>query len=109
MAANRTQLHILAYDISMDPDRLVLVHRRVRKWGIPLQYSVFLIRAKPARIQALIGELEAIIDPRCDDIRIYPLPADLDIVQIGRGSSDAGLDLFGERHRDSRLGTLVVR
>ncbi len=30
MAQNRTQLHVLAYDISMNPARLTQVHRTVR-------------------------------------------------------------------------------
>ena len=92
MAQNRTQLHVLAYDISMNPARLTQVHRTVRQWGIPLQYSVFLIPGTPARISQLLGELDGIIDPKLDDIRVYPLPARVDIVQIGRGSTE--LDLF---------------
>ena len=64
MAKNRTQLHMLAYDISMDPKRLAEVHRTVRRWGIPLQYSVFLVPATPAKIDALLAELDAIIDPQ---------------------------------------------
>ena len=96
MAKNRTQLHVLAYDISMDPKRLVEVHRTVRRWGIPLQYSVFLVPATPAKIDALLAELDAIIDPKLDDIRVYPLPSQVDIVQLGRGTGDTGFDLFAE-------------
>jgi CRISPR-associated protein Cas2 len=108
MAKNRTQLHVLAYDISMDPKRLVQVHRTVRKWGVPLQYSVFLIPATPARIQGLLAELESIVDPRLDDVRVYPLPAKVDIVQLGRGSGDLGLDLFGGDGATPPISTLVV-
>lgn len=93
MPIHRTQLHILAYDISMDPRRLLKVHRIARKWGFPLQYSVFLIPATPVQIDKLLTELDGIINPKRDDIRIYPLPTNIDIVQIGRGS---GLDLFPE-------------
>ncbi|WP_295455497.1 CRISPR-associated endonuclease Cas2 [uncultured Thiodictyon sp.] len=106
MPKNRIQLHVLAYDISMDPKRLVEVHRTVRQYGIPLQYSVFLIPGTPARITELLGELESIIDPKRDDIRVYPLPAAVDIVQIGRGADDTGLDLFaGNGHQ---LPPLIV-
>lgn len=110
MAANRPQLHVLAYDISMDPRRLVQVHRMVRRWGFPLQYSVFLIPATPSRMRALLAELAAIIDPRLDDIRIYPLPAKVDIVQLGRGSrvDPAGIDFFDDSVQGTRTPTLVV-
>lgn len=94
MPSHRAQLHVLAYDISMDPARLVQVHRTVRKWGFPLQYSVFLIPATAAQIQTLLSELGTIIDPRLDDIRVYPLPTQVDIVQLGRGSAEDGLNLF---------------
>lgn len=106
MAKNRTQLHVLAYDISMDPKRLVEVHRTVRRWGIPLQYSVFLVPATPAKIDALLAELDAIIDPKLDDIRVYPLPSQVDIVQLGRGTGEAGFDLFASK--DAPLSTLVL-
>jgi CRISPR-associated protein Cas2 len=108
MAANRTQLHVLAYDISMDPKRLVQVHRVVRQWGYPLQYSVFLIPGKPSEIRALLSELESIIDSRLDDIRVYPLPAKVDIVQLGRGSGLDVMDLFSYEPATTQAQTLVV-
>jgi CRISPR-associated endonuclease Cas2 len=108
MPGNRTQLHVLAYDISMDPKRLTQVHRVVRKWGFPLQYSVFLIPGKPSQIRTLLSELETIIDSRLDDIRVYPLPAKVDIVQLGRGSGLDGLDLFGDAPATTQAQTLVV-
>jgi CRISPR-associated protein Cas2 len=108
MAANHTQLHVLAYDISMDPGRLARVHREVRKWGFPLQYSVFLIPGKPSQIRELLSELESIIDPRLDDIRVYPLPANVDIVQLGRGSGVDGMDLFQSNASKPPVQTLVV-
>lgn len=110
MAANRPQLHVLAYDISMDPRRLVQVHRIVRRWGFPLQYSVFLIPATPSKMRTLLAELDSIIDKRLDDIRVYPLPAKVDIVQLGRGSGTdpSGIDLFGEPAPNAANSTLVV-
>ncbi len=106
MPIHRTQLHVLAYDISMDPARLVQVHRIVRKWGFPLQYSVFLIPATPAQIRVLLAELETTIDPRRDDIRVYPLPTTVDIVQLGRGSGDDGLNLFAGK--DAAVPTIFL-
>jgi CRISPR-associated protein Cas2 len=110
MAANRPQLHLLAYDISMDPRRLVQVHKTVRRWGIPLQYSVFLIPAAPSQIRALLAELETIIDRGRDDIRVYPLPSKVDIVQLGRGAATdpAGIDLFSDQASQPTKSTLVL-
>jgi CRISPR-associated protein Cas2 len=108
MAINRPQLHLLAYDISMDPKRLVRVHRTVREWGIPLQYSVFLIPATPVRLRGLLEELESVIDPKLDDIRIYPLPAKVDIVHLGRGSGDGGIDPFGGEGPGLPVAPLIV-
>lgn len=108
MAANRSQLHILAYDISGDPRRLAEVHRTVRRKGFPLQYSVFLIPARPAEIQALLAELASIIDPKRDDIRVYPLPAKVDIEQLGRGNGIDGTDLFQSKDHGSSIDALLI-
>jgi CRISPR-associated protein Cas2 len=108
MAANRVQLHILSYDISMDPARLVRVHRTVRRWGVPMQYSVFLIPAKPADMRALLDELQDIIDPRLDDIRVYPLPSTIDIVQLGRSADVDVASLFANALTASAEQPFVV-
>ena len=94
MPAHKTVLHLLAYDIA-DPARLTQVHRTVRAQGLPLQYSVFLVPASAAEIDALLGDLKRIIDPGRDDIRVYPLPARLDVVQLGRQWLPPGIQLAG--------------
>lgn len=83
MAAHQVRLFLLAYDIA-DPRRLVRVHRTVRNHAIPVQYSVFLVPGTAADIDGLLAELDGIIEPREDDIRVYPLPKVLDVVQYGR-------------------------
>jgi CRISPR-associated protein Cas2 len=83
MPANQVRLFLLAYDIA-DPRRLVRVHRTVRNHGIPLQYSVFLVPGTAADIDGLLAELDGIIEPAEDDIRVYPLPKVLDVVHYGR-------------------------
>jgi hypothetical protein len=40
---------IVCYDIRQ-PKRLIRVHRHLKKWGVPLQYSVFLVQASAARL-----------------------------------------------------------
>lgn len=91
MPAHRVSLFLLAYDIA-DPKRLTRVHRTVRREGVPLQYSVFLVPGTAAAIDRLLAELDTIIDARVDDIRVYPLPQTLDVVQYGRQWLPPGIE-----------------
>ncbi|CAK0741769.1 CRISPR-associated protein Cas2 [Gammaproteobacteria bacterium] len=77
------QWQILCYDIA-DPKRLGRVHRYMVSQGIPLQYSVFLLRANKPQVQRILDRLSEIIDDRKDDIRVYPLPTEVDVVCLGR-------------------------
>lgn len=83
MAINQAVNWILAYDIA-NPRRLGRVHRAIKKIGIPLQYSLWIIKENGAGIERIKRELLALIDPRADDIRIYRIPADPEIIQLGR-------------------------
>lgn len=64
---------LLCYDIR-DKRRLGRVFRHLKKQGVPVQYSVFLVNASANRMRRLLGELALLIDPRADDIRAYGLP-----------------------------------
>ncbi|MCX8049880.1 MAG: CRISPR-associated endonuclease Cas2 [Methylohalobius sp.] len=75
--------HLVAYDIS-DPKRLYRVHRYLKKLGIPLQYSVFLLHITPIQRKQIVFRLNRLIDPRADDVRIYPLPKNPDWQWWGR-------------------------
>lgn len=92
MAQNAPQLHLLAYDIA-DPVRLQRVHRTVRQEGFPLQYSVFLLSARPTELGALLRELDALIVDAEDDIRVYPLPHRIEVERYGRQRLPDGIDL----------------
>ena len=72
MPANRKTPWLVCYDIA-DPGRLRQVHKEVRQYATPFQYSVFRTRATRREVVARLNTLEHIIDPRCDDIRAYPL------------------------------------
>ncbi len=101
MAINKPQQYLLAYDIS-DPRRLIQVHRTCRQWGVPLQYSVFLIPLTPATIGDLVEELRDLIDERADDVRVYPLPSRIEVAQYGRQGLPDGVALVGGRLQASR-------
>lgn len=65
--------HLLCYDIA-DPKRLAKVHRHIKTHAIPVQYSVYLISLTPHKREELLKALNHLINPREDDIRLYPLP-----------------------------------
>ena len=67
------RLYLLCYDIS-SPDRWRGVVKLAQDHGVRLQYSVFLLHVTPAVKDELVSRLEKVINPREDDVRIYPLP-----------------------------------
>lgn len=64
---------LVCYDIR-DKRRLGQVFRFLKKQGVPVQYSVFLVDASAAKMRLLLAQLGELIDPRADDIRAYGLP-----------------------------------
>ncbi len=68
--------YIVSYDIS-DPQRLRRVHRKLRGYGDPLQYSVFRCDLSPSERIMLIEALTPIIHHREDQVMLINLgPAD---------------------------------
>jgi len=70
---------LLCYDIA-DPKRLAKIARLARTEGIPLQYSVFLIRKDNAELGQMLNQICEIINEKEDDIRIYPVKIDNQIL-----------------------------
>ncbi len=81
---------VVGYDIS-DPRRLLRVHREMCKHATPLEYSIFLLVGNEAAKDRCLHELEAMIEPREDDVRCYALPARGFQGRIGRASLPAGI------------------
>ncbi|MEO6319739.1 MAG: CRISPR-associated endonuclease Cas2 [Polaromonas sp.] len=73
MSLNQTATWLVTYDIA-DPRRLAKVFKRLKKAGVPLQYSVFSVEASAAGMAALMAQLARLIHAREDDIRAYRLP-----------------------------------
>jgi len=82
MAVNQHQRWLICYDIA-DPKRLVRVHRFLRDQGLPVQYSVFTVYLSTKRLGGVLDGLRARIEPRKDDVRVYPLPAALECETLG--------------------------
>ena len=83
MALNEPLRYLIAYDIR-EPKRLSRVHRFLRQQGLPVQYSVFTAQLTQRKLLRVMAGLELIIEPRADDVRIYPLPTRADARLLGR-------------------------
>jgi CRISPR-associated protein Cas2 len=112
MPVNRPTMYVISYDIA-DPSRLARVHRRLRNEGLPLQYSVFHVCLPERTLRELLSELSGLIEPREDDIRVYPLPDSVECRFLGQQMFPedvmlirAGRDLLGtaKNNKSKRRG-----
>ncbi len=76
--------YLVCYDIC-DPLRLGRIYNRMKSWGLHIQYSVFFCTLTRQQLSHLMDELESLIEPEEDDIRIYPLPSDPETIVLGCG------------------------
>ncbi|MEJ2612895.1 MAG: CRISPR-associated endonuclease Cas2 [Candidatus Thiodiazotropha sp.] len=77
--------------------RLTRIHRYLKKLAMPIQYSVFLIECNAK-------ELQEMINPKQDDIRIYTLPLKPVIMTLGKQALSQGIYLLsGDNDYFSRL------
>lgn len=53
--------HLLLYDVS-DDGRRARVHDRLRRWGHPLQFSIFYVRCTARELARLRYELSQVVD-----------------------------------------------
>lgn len=74
--------YLVTYDIA-DPRRLSRVFRFLKKQGVPVQYSVFLLESNAIKINELMVKMAKMIHPDADDVRAYRLPDNGWQVSIG--------------------------
>lgn len=86
--------YLVCYDIR-EPRRLRRVHRCMREWGTPIQYSVFLCRLSAGMRTRMVRELRERIDERVDDVRIYTIQSGATIQFQGRPPVPDGLVMPG--------------
>lgn len=86
----RRRTYVIAYDIA-DPRRLARVHRFLKQFAFPVQYSVFLGTFGDTTINTILEGVAKIIHPRQDDVRAYPLPATPQIESLGRSVVPEGV------------------
>jgi len=106
MPTAERQLYLLAYDIA-DPRRLGRVHRCLKRWGLPLQYSVWLVPVRRAQLDELQSELQALIRTDQDDVRIYALPAGPEVICRGCPRYDPGVLLLGQTPVDLAMAAFL--
>ena len=68
--ANDKQFVIVVYDISNDKRRTKL-HKKLKDYGSPVQYSVFECVLDSDEIRRMKQEIRRIIRPRLDHVRYY--------------------------------------
>lgn len=85
---------LVTYDIA-DPRRLARLFKFLKKQGIPVQYSVFLVEASAAKMGNLIVQIAKIVDKDEDDVRAYRLPERTWKVTLGTSILPEGI-MLGE-------------
>lgn len=86
MARKERSFAIVAYDIP-DTPRRTRVAKALERYGERVQYSVFETNLLPDRFAAMRAEIEEVIDPEKDSVRIYQLcgACRSKIVLLGQG------------------------
>jgi len=82
--------YLVAYDVR-EPKRLRRVHRTLRREGVAMQESVFLVQRTRRGIAELMDRLTGIIERHEDDLRAYPIRDPGEIWLRGQGLMDGGL------------------
>lgn len=85
---------LVTYDIA-DPRRLARLFKFLKKQGVPVQYSVFLVEASAAKMGNLIVQIAKIVDKDEDDVRAYRLPERTWKVTLGASILPEGI-MLGE-------------
>ena len=77
------QQWLICYDIRQ-PARLAKIYRFLRQEALALQKSVFYARLTRQELDAIVAQLQQLMDETVDDIRIFPLQAGQSIRWHGR-------------------------
>lgn len=95
-------LYLIAYDIT-DPRRLNRIAHYLSRRAVRVQYSVFAAELSRAARDDLQDGLRRLIDPRTDDVRLYPLPRRGPVALIGCQLFPDDILLLREGHNLLRL------
>ncbi|MFZ5490163.1 MAG: CRISPR-associated endonuclease Cas2 [Pseudomonadota bacterium] len=99
MAVNQKKNWLIAYDIA-HPRRLARIHRRLVKYALPVQYSLFLYNGSTQQVSDLLDELALLMEVREDDLRAYPLPTQTEIHALGQSGLPDSMILHDQNFGD---------
>jgi CRISPR-associated protein Cas2 len=85
-AVSQSHQYLICYDVS-DSRRLRKVHRLIRDYARPLQYSVFITELSVTDITELWDKLVILIDPTEDRLHLLPLSGRIQTLSCGQGLS----------------------
>lgn len=77
------QWHLLTYDVR-DNKRLQQLHRYLKKRGLPLQKSVFLLHCTASDLATTLQTVRDIVQLRQDDVRLFPVQSMADCWASGQ-------------------------
>ncbi|RIZ69186.1 MAG: CRISPR-associated endonuclease Cas2 [Methylococcales bacterium] len=80
--SNPVKSFLICYDIC-DPKRLRRVHKTIRDFGIPVQFSVFLVELKQDELTRLVEKLNSLINVLEDKVSFYHLPISKACICLG--------------------------
>ncbi len=90
MAVNASRAWLICYDIR-DPKRLGRLHRYVKTFASPVQYSVYYFEGNLARLRRHLKDVEGYVNLKEDDVRAYPIPDRVYLETLGRGVMPSGV------------------
>lgn len=83
---------LIGYDISNEK-RLQRVYKRMLKFAVPIQYSVFLYDGTLNNLLSALEDVLSEIHQKEDDLRVYPLPSNGKQWRLGKASLPEGIFL----------------
>lgn len=91
MSQTASARYLVTYDIA-DKRRLSRLFRYLKKQGVPVQYSVFMLESNTVKMAELMLKIAKMIHADADDVRAYRLPANG--WQVSMGASILPEDLL---------------
>jgi len=82
MAINQKTPYLICYDIA-SPKRLQRLHRKISAVAVMVQYSVYFSELNQRELDLLIKDIRGCILVSEDDVRLYPLPRDVQLDTLG--------------------------
>lgn len=64
--------YVVCYDIP-ETKRRTRLRKQLLRFGNPKQYSVFECDLTPRELERMLKEIKAVILPKTDNVRIYPM------------------------------------